>query len=115
MSKTIKELSKQFKPEVVEPTKLVKINVSVEEQILEQQIRKLAAISMVGELTLEEIKKLDLLIKNKRLVNEQSTLNVDSTALPSDHSVDDLVAIAGSTENQDDTSIESPSSKDTVE
>lgn len=114
MSKTIKDISQTFKPEVVEKQpSLIKLHITPEEIILEQQIRQLAKLSQAGSLTLEEIKMLDLLIKNKRLVNEQSTLNVDATALPPDTSVDDLVAIAGSTDNEP--SDESPSSQDTVE
>lgn len=47
--------------------------ISDEEVICDLQIARLKERSLQQELTLEETKKLDLLIKNKRLAKEQST------------------------------------------
>ena len=51
-------------------------SVSPEEIICIEQIAKLKDRSYNRELTLEEVKRLDLLIKNLRLIKEQSTENV---------------------------------------
>ena len=70
MSKSIKEIADKFKPVVVEKktTSLIQTHITNEEHILETQIRHLRTLSEQGMLTLEEIKMLDLLIKNKRLM-----------------------------------------------
>lgn len=66
----LKRLLTSTAPLVKAPETMV---VSPEETICDIQINILKNTSMQGELTLEEIKKLDLLIKNKRLAKEQST------------------------------------------
>ena len=68
----------------IDRSKVIKLNLTAEEQICEIQIQSLLKTSQIRDLTLEETKKLDLLIKNKRLYNNQSTLNADHTVLPSD-------------------------------
>lgn len=117
-TKTIKDLSTTFKPEIVSTKgKLVKINVTSEENIIDQEINKIKKRSdNLSELTLEDIKKLDLLIKNKRLLNDESTLNADFTTLPEGTTEDDLMKIAGSKEDVEAIgSNESPSSQDPLE
>lgn len=54
------------------------VKVSPEEEICEIQIQMLRSVSKDRELTLEETKKLDILIKNKRLSQEQSTVNMQA-------------------------------------
>lgn len=51
-----------------------KIILTPEECLLEHQIKLLQEKGLSRELTLEETKKLDLFIKNKRLAKEQSTV-----------------------------------------
>lgn len=52
---------------------VVNVIVTPEEAVIDKQIELLQARGIDRELTLEDTKKLDLLIKNKRLVKEQST------------------------------------------
>ncbi len=51
----------------------VRIEVSDEEMIADIQIRKLKETSMLRELTLDEIRKFDLLVKNRRLAKGDAT------------------------------------------
>lgn len=69
-----------------------------EELVCIEQIEVLRNRSAQRELSLEEVKKLDLLIKNLRLIKEQSTENV-ATAGWRDVSEDALVAIASQSES----------------
>jgi len=70
-----------------------------EEELLEVQINNLNSISRERKLTLEEVKTLDLLIKNKRLIKKQSTSNNELT-LPAEMSDEELERIAASVENK---------------
>jgi len=70
-----------------------------EEELCEVQINNLNGISRERKLTLEEVKMLDLLIKNKRLIKKQSTSNNELT-LPEEMSDEDLMRIAESVENE---------------
>lgn len=54
-------------------SKIEKIQVSDEQAICEMQIQRLKKIALDRELTLEETKKLDLLVKNLNLSKGQST------------------------------------------
>lgn len=71
---------------------------SQEEMICIEQISILKSRSLQRELSLEEVKKLDLLVKNLRLVQEKSTENLNQ-ASPRDVSEDFLVAIASQSES----------------
>lgn len=76
------------------------LNPTPEEIICIEQIEILKKTSKLREFTLDEVKRLDLLIKNLRLVKEQSTENV---ATPKYREVTeaDLVAIASSSPTED--------------
>ncbi len=66
--------------------------ITPEETICVQQISRLETLSNERQLTLEEVKKLDLLVKNLKLVREESTIvvsNKDQAKLGEN----DLVAI----------------------
>lgn len=68
-----------------------------EEIICIQQISYLEEQSMKRQLTLEEVKRLDLLVKNLKLIREESTVVINK---PSDQLKEaDLVAIATSNTN----------------
>lgn len=88
--KTIKSLmdkNKQLNEEVVHLKKLLldstsitvqqhevsRIIVTPEEALIESQLNMIQGRAYLSELTLEDVKKLDLLLKNKRLNKEQST------------------------------------------
>jgi hypothetical protein len=64
-----------------------------EELICIEQINILHNRSSQRELTLEEVKRLDLLVKNLRLIRELSTQVLDYTG-PREVTEEDLVAIA---------------------
>lgn len=72
----------------------VQIEISDEEAIAELQLQMLKDKARARELTLEETKKFDLLVKNKRLVKGDSTINADYAKLPEDTSKRDLLKIA---------------------
>lgn len=68
---------------------------SSEEVICLQQIEKLSEVSAARQLTLEEVKRLDLLVKNLKLIREESTIIVNNKRSDSLKEAD-LVAIAKS-------------------
>ncbi len=74
--------------------KALPIDLSLEQQILEMQIAMLHQESMNRVLTLDETRKLDLHIKNKRLLEDKSTLNAEYTTLPTEISDAELMRIA---------------------
>lgn len=86
IDKLLKEIE-TLRSQVLVPSQLVKIHVTPEEEILDQQIRLLQAKSRVGMLEMNEAKMLDLYIKNKRLLQEKSTLNADFSSLPVNESM----------------------------
>jgi hypothetical protein len=62
---------------------IIRIEVTEEEHIAELQLERLKKKAEVGELTLEEVKKYDLLVKNKRLAKgDPTTVNADYRKLP---------------------------------
>lgn len=74
--------------------KVEKIAVTDEIVIAEIQLRILKNKAMEGELTLEEIKKYDLLVKNKKLAEGNATVITDYKRLPEGTSEQDLIAFA---------------------
>ncbi len=73
-------------------SKLLGLDVAPEELICLEQIKLIENTSRARELTLDEVKKLDLLIKNLRLIKNQSTENLNPSYR--DVSEAELVAIA---------------------
>lgn len=73
---------KQVEHLLVGHREAVVIEVSAEEEICEMQINRIRAAARERDLTLEEAKKLDLLIKNKRLSQDQSTITVEARRVP---------------------------------
>jgi hypothetical protein len=95
-NKIIEKLSEENKKlkEQLESKKLVVATpISTEESICIEQIEILRSKSLGRELSLDEVKRLDLLVKNLRLAREQST-EVISSADYSDIKEAELVAIA---------------------
>lgn len=95
VSKLLKELDRIRDIDRTGP----KIITTPEQELLETQILNLNALSRERRLTLEEVKTMDLLIKNKRLITNQSTSNNELT-LPEDMSDDELMRIAESVEDK---------------
>jgi hypothetical protein len=65
---------------------------SVEERIILKQLEDLHDISFQRSFTLEDTRKLDLLIKNLRLIRSEATEMIDINS--KDLSQDELIAIA---------------------
>lgn len=72
-----------------------------EELIADLQLRRLTEKAKLGELNLEEIKKYDLLVKNKRLAQGKSTSNVDQQAKLPQLPNSKLIEIAGKRRKED--------------
>jgi hypothetical protein len=77
---------------------VIKIDPSDEEIIAEIQLRKIREISRTRDLTLDEVKRFDLLVKNKRLAKGDATV-IETNKLPTNLSKNDLIKIA--TRNKD--------------
>lgn len=91
-NKVLKEKLNQMEMVVKYPTSLtISEQPSPESIVCMEQIQRIREKSNTRELTLEEVKRLDLLIKNLRLTQEQSTENVGK-AKYRDVSEADLVA-----------------------
>ena len=73
-----------------------KIEVTDEEIIAEQQLFRLKEKAQNGELTLEEVKKFDLLVKNKRLAKGDATIIPDYKNLPKETTKEQLKQLASS-------------------
>jgi len=85
----------------VDRSSVINLRLSPEQRILDMQIRYLEAISMDRALTLEETRALDLHIKNKRLLEDKSTINADYTKVPEGLTESDLMRIAGNVEEEE--------------
>ena len=77
----------------LEHVALATIGAAPEEIVCLEQIARLKERSHTRELTLDEVKRLDLLIKNLRLIKDQATENI-GTGKYRDVTEADLVAIA---------------------
>lgn len=78
----LKSLLEQSVPVLIEnktPQKVIKIEMPPEEEIADLQLEKLRQTARKRSLTLEETRQYDLLVKNKRLSQEQSTINLDNS------------------------------------
>jgi len=78
-----------------------KVLLSDETIIAELQLSRLKQKAFAGELTLEEIKKYDLLVKNKKLAEGNPTIIADYKKLPENVSEDELVLIASNLTNEE--------------
>ncbi len=77
------------------------ILLSDEEMISEMQLKQLKDTAMLRSLTLEEVKKFDLLVKNKRLAQGNPTNVIEAKKIP--QSKDELLLIASQNlENKDE-------------
>jgi len=74
--------------------KIVEFIISPEEEIAELQLEQLRIEARKRKLTLEETRQFDLLVKNKRLAREESTINIDNSGYKNLND-SDLIKIAG--------------------
>ncbi len=91
-------------PVIKEKEKRLVVEISSESEIATLQLERLRKSARERVLTLEEIRAYDLLVKNKRLGQDQSTINLDKSNYR-DVSEADLVQIA-------ETNKEAPSDPD---
>lgn len=84
----------------VDKEKVVRLELTPEQEILEMQIHRLQQVSRERALTLDETRTLDLHIKNKRLLDDKSTVNAEYSVLPADISDDELLRIAEGVEEK---------------
>lgn len=95
-SNTPKEKKLPEKKEESAP--IIRIEITPEEEIAEHQLDRLRSASKTRALTLEETRMYDLLVKNKRLSQEKSTLTVENTQYKEIPNAT-LLEIAGKTNN----------------
>jgi len=81
-------------------TEIRPLIISDEELIADVQLRKLKEDAMARPLTLDEIKKYDLLIKNKRLAQGAATV-IEDKGLPKDLSKNKLLELASGSIKKD--------------
>lgn len=74
----LKQKNAQLEHLLVQRTPTLVQELSPEEVICIQQIDKLHTASQTRELSLEEVKRLDLLVKNLKLIREESTIVVNN-------------------------------------
>ena len=80
--------------EAARPKPASKLILSDEELIAQLQLERIKFKALEQELTLEEIKKYDLLVKNKRLAEGNPTVVADYKKLPENVSEEELIQIA---------------------
>lgn len=93
----LKSMMKDMVPVIqkeVAPRPAIKMNIQPEEEIAEMQLERLRQTAKQRPLTFEETRIYDILVKNKRLSQDQSTINL-SKADYKDLSNGDLLEIAG--------------------
>ncbi len=72
----LESLISQAVPVMKKETKKLSIAVSAEEEVAAVQLERLRQSSQARSLTLEEVRMYDLLVKNKRLALDESTINL---------------------------------------
>lgn len=82
--------------ELLKRPKVEKLILSDETIIAELQLGHIKTKAMMGELTLEEIKKYDLLVKNKKLSEGNPTMITNYKRLPENIEEKDLILLASS-------------------
>lgn len=88
---------------------VVRIVLTSEQKIIEDQIDILRQQSATRALSLEEVRALDLLIKNKRLLDPDKPIEPDYTKVPEGQTESDLLRIAG---NIIDVKVATPSQRE---
>lgn len=95
-NRNLKQKVQQLEQMLMSTRESLALNVSPEEQICVKQIDSLNRISNDRDLTLEEVKKLDFLVKNLKLIRKEANNIVEMTA--KDVTPDELLAILGENE-----------------
>lgn len=98
--KSLQSIVSQTVPVIKKEIQKINLDVTPEEEIAALQLDRLRSAARVRTLTLEETRMFDLLVKNKRLSQDESTINL-SKANYRDVTTDDLLQIAGKNESDD--------------
>ncbi len=101
--KSLEEMLKRAPLPVVQPKSKLVVNPTSEEEIATLQLERLRHAAQSRQLTLEEVRMYDLLVKNKRLSQDESTINLNKGSYR-DVSEADLLKIArpvGDTDESD--------------
>ena len=93
LKETIELLHKKIDELEGRPKTLETYEIAPEEVIASTQLEKLKQKALYQDLTLEEIKKFDLLVKNKRLTNGDSTENASYRVLPVRNEVNEAILL----------------------
>lgn len=88
-----------IQPQVPEKKKTI-FDITPEEEIALAQLDRLRKVALARPLTLEETKIYDLLVKNKRLSKDESTINLSKSSYR-EVSEADLLEIAGKVHESD--------------
>lgn len=73
---------------------LPKLIISDEEVIADMQLKALKSAAMMRDLTLDEVKRFDLLVKNKRLAQGNATTIEAQKSIPKNTPKDQLIQLA---------------------
>lgn len=108
LKETVTQLLKEIQRlrELEPVTRTTPLESTPEKRIIQVQIEQLDAISQTRALTLEEIRAVDLLIKNQKLVNEKKTKDIEES--PDDDNVVELMRIAGDVQEYSTPIVEEP-------
>ncbi len=93
--KHLESLVAQAVPVIKKESQLISVSVTPEEEIAQTQLERLRQAAKTRILTLEETRMFDLLVKNKRLVLDESTINLGKNQYR-DVSDADLLKLAAS-------------------
>jgi hypothetical protein len=97
-------------------TSVQKVNQTTEQRIIEEQIQIYQQLSFRGPLSLDDIRALDILIKNKRLLDQNKAIEPDWKDISENTSENELLRLAGDVEVKKSKRNKSKTgSKDTVE
>ena len=99
-NKQLQSLVGQVVPVIKKDSSQLITAVTAEEEIAQLQLERLRKAAQARTLTLEETRMFDLLVKNKRLSQDESTINL-SKAHYRDVSDADLLQIAGKNESDE--------------
>jgi hypothetical protein len=80
------------------PANPQKITLTTEQKIIEEQIQAFQVMSASRTLDIDDIRALDLLIKNKRLLDANKPIEPEYEDLTKNQSNDDLLRLAGNVE-----------------
>lgn len=98
VTKLLEEIQRLREVSIIQSPNATRITVTPEQRIVNEQIHNYEQLSIRGPLTLDDIRALDILIKNKRLLDENKPIEPDYNIIPENKTESDLIRIAGNVE-----------------